>query len=386
MRSAAVTKQGGSPYTPASQQGAKIERNMGRNTRKAGRCEAPANSLVSLLSLSTVALAQRLIDLGFFKPIKRCPNCGCCLGDLQEGVSRHEGRLYYKCSKCRGDSAYVPFGRGSIFEAAKRMSLRQVATLAVCFSEGVGPQQAAQLSGVARRSVSPWYGELRKCVVKRMLQMQKEFGKQGGRGVVAEADEASVASGPVSGACPTTGLPRFSYTRIIGLLVRGSRNLIIEPLPVRVQRYYYKKGEKKTMSGGVVYHDGKSLRPPGPPPLSIPEGRAFLKKYYKGGVLATDSAATYGVLTNKQKLFGKASRNVTVVHGKQEFTKFYGKGIWGGTQFMDGYFGNYKQMAKPRHIRRETVMDHVRESQFWFCTGGQDRLEALGAACKQIYG
>ena len=82
-----MTKQGGSPYTQASQQGAKINRNSGRLTRKAGRCEAPPNSLVALLSLSIADLALKLIDLGFFKSIKRCPKCGCCFGGLRESLA-----------------------------------------------------------------------------------------------------------------------------------------------------------------------------------------------------------------------------------------------------------------------------------------------------------
>ena len=48
---------------------------------------------------------------------------------------------------------------------------------------------------------------------------------------MTEADEASVSSGPVP--TPANRTPRFSYTRIIALLVRGSRNLIIEKLPVK---------------------------------------------------------------------------------------------------------------------------------------------------------
>ena len=47
---------------------------------------------------------------------------------------------------------------------------------------------------------------------------------------------------------------------------------------------------------------------------------------------------------------------------------------------MDGYFGNYKQFAKGRHISRKSVMDHVREYQY--CTKETDRLVAFGEACK----
>ena len=165
------------------------------------------------------------------------------------------------------------------------------------------------------------------------------------------------------------------------MLVRGSRCLIIEGLPEKKQRYRL-KGKQKTMSGGTIYFKGKKWLPPGPPALSIPEGKRFLGKYFKGGILSTDSADTYNQLVNVLKLFGKNSRNVRVVHGKEEWAKLFDDGVWGGTQFMGGFFGNYKQYAKGRHIRRRDVMDHLREYQYWYVTKKTDRLVALGNACR----
>ena len=88
------------------------------------------------------------------------------------------------------------------------------------------------------------------------------------------------------------------------------------------------------------------------------------------------------LIVNKQKLFGPNSRNVRVVHGKEEWAKLFKDGVWGGTQYMDGFFGQYKHFAKPRRIRRSDVMSHVRECQFWFVTRCEDRLEAFGGACR----
>ena len=97
-----------------------------------------------------------------------------------------------------------------------------------------------------------------------MTQIQESMKKQRGVGIVTEADEASVSSGPVP--TPANRTPRFSYTRIIALLVRGSRNLIIEKLPVKIQRHRL-KGYQKTMSGGTITFKEKKSVPPGPPPL-----------------------------------------------------------------------------------------------------------------------
>ena len=111
-----------------------------------------------------------------------------------------------------------------------------------------------------------------------------------------------MASGPHP--TPKSKTPRFSYIRIIALLVRGSRKLVIEQLPTKEQTYRL-KGKRKTMSGGTVYFNKKRWVPPGSPALSIPEGKAFLKKFFKkGGILSTDSASTYDILVNKKKLFG----------------------------------------------------------------------------------
>ena len=107
--------------------------------------------------------------------------------------------------------------------------------------------------------------------------------------------------------------------------------------------------------------------------------------YFRGGILSTDSAATYDILVNNKQLFGKHSRNIRVVHGKEEWAKLRSDGVWGGTQYMDGFFGNYKQYAKPRHIRRGDVMKHVREYQYWFNTKKKDRLEAFGDACRSVF-
>ncbi len=136
------------------------------------------------------------------------------------------------------------------------------------------------------------------------------------------------------------------------------------------------------MSGGTIYFKKKKWVPPGPPGLSLVKGKKFLKKYFKSGVLSTDSASTYDTLVNKKKLFGKSSVNIKVVHGKEEWAKLRTDGRWGGTQYMDGYFGNYKQFAKGRHISRKSVMDHVGEYQYWFITKETDRLVAFGEVCK----
>ena len=102
----------------------------------------------------------------------------------------------------------------------------------------------------------------RSCIVKRMEQLQESFGKIGGKGIISEADEASISSGPVS--TPSQSLLRFSYTRIIALLVRGSRQLIIQKLPETIQKYRL-KGKQKIMSGGTIYFNKKKYVPPGPP-------------------------------------------------------------------------------------------------------------------------
>ena len=88
---------------------------------------------------------------------------------------------------------------------------------------------------------------------------------------------------------------------------------------------------------------------------------------------------------NKRKIFGNRAKQIAVVHGKEEWTNMFnidGKKVWGGTQYMDGFFGNYKQWAKPRHVRRSDVMQYVREYQYWFVTKKEDRLVAFGKACK----
>ena len=88
---------------------------------------------------------------------------------------------------------------------------------------------------------------------------------------------------------------------------------------------------------------------------------------------------------NKRKIFGNRAKQIAVVHGKEEWTKMFnidGKKVWGGTQHMDGFFGYYKQWAKPRHVRRSDVMHYVREYQYWFVTKKEGRLVAFGKACK----
>ena len=76
---------------------------------------------------------------------------------------------------------------------------------------------------------------------------------------------------------------------------------------------------------------------------------------------------------------------VRVVHGKEEWAKLFEDGVWGGTQYMDGFFGNLKQFMKPQHIRRGASMCFVREYQFWFVTKSKDRLEAFGEACMRCH-
>lgn len=375
IRSDRVTKQGGIPYTPVAQQNSRLQRNACRATQTPGQSTPPANSLVALLQLSLLALGAKLIELGFLKNWRTCPKCRKPLSSMQVLNSR----LVYRCSKCRGNAGYISALRGSVLAKGLRLSLHQLCALLVCFSECVSATQATQLCGVSRCRVSEWYSTFRARVVKRMLQLQAGFGKQGGPGVVSEADEAAVASGPLR--TPKNQVPRFSYTRIIALLVRGGRQLIIEKLPEVPQRYRL-KGKQKTMSGGTVYFKKNRFQPPAPPPLSLPEGKTFLKKYFQGGVFSSDSAKTYDALVNVRKLFGKRSKNIRVVHGKEEWTKLYKTGLWGGTQYMDGWFGNYKQFAKGKHIRRSAVLDFVREYQYWFVTREKDRLVALGDACK----
>ena len=53
---------------------------------------------------------------------------------------------------------------------------------------------------------------------------------------------------------------------------------------------------------------------------------------------------------------------------------------------MDGLFGNMKQFLKPRHVRKDSVMEYVREYQFWHITKETDRLAALGDACRECCG
>ena len=249
QRSHAVVKLGGVPYTPAKQLMPTAKRNEGRvGNQTQGQSTAPANSLVGLLALPTLELAEKLRELGFLKDIKRCPTCARQLSNMK--LVRN--RVYYRCSHCRGDSGYVAATRGSILAKGLRLNLQQMAALIACFSEGVSPMQASQLCGVTRETTSDWYQDFRQCLVKRMKQMQESFGKQGGRGIITEADEASIASGPI-GAQTKTVPPKFSYTRIIAMLVRGSRNLIIEELPVKQQRYRL-KGQQKTMSVVNMFH------------------------------------------------------------------------------------------------------------------------------------
>ncbi|CAK0905534.1 unnamed protein product, partial [Prorocentrum cordatum] len=367
LRSSAVLKRpAGIPYTPKAQMNPVIKRNQKRRGhRHQGKSKAHPNSLVNLLSMDAIELAKKLQNLGFMKKWER------------------DGKLNYRCPKCRGSSGYVSAWKGSMWECGSGISLRQIVGLIVCFSEGIAATPASQLCGVGEKSDFRWYGKFRACIVAKMEKLQKSFGKQGGKGIVVEVDEASVASGS-AGPPPKKGAPAFSHTRIIALLVRGPRNIVIEQLPIRKQRYRI-KGSQKTMSGGTIKFDGKRLVPPGPPALSIPEGKKFLTKHFKSGILSSDSAATYDSLVNKRKIFGNRAKQIAVVHGKEEWTKMFnidGKKVWGGTQHMDGFFGNYKQWAKPRHVRRSDVMQYVREYQYWFVTKKEDRLVAFGKACK----
>lgn len=379
MRSASVTKAGGVPYTPVKQQRPSVLRNQNRsNQQTQGQSTPHDNSLVALLSLSLLALGKKLRTLGFLKEWKHCPRCGGRLSELRQ----RSKRLYYYCTACAGKSSYISCLHGSILAKGLRLSLRQLTSLLVCFSENIAPMQSAQLCGVSRKEVCRWFARFRCCIVRRMMQIQKSMKKQGGVGIISEADEASISSGPVP--TPANKTPRFSFLRIIALLVRGSRNLIIEKLPMIIQKYRL-KGNQKTMSGGTITFKGKKWVPPGPPPLSKTEGQKFLKKYYKGGILSTDSAETYNVLINIMKICGRNSQNVRVVHGNEEWAKLFSTGVWGGTQYMDGFFGNWKQFAKVRHIRRHQVMDFVREYQYWFVMKKKDRLEAFADACSKMY-
>ena len=201
-RSSVVIKQGGTPYTPKHQYVAVPGRNE-RRVRGKGRSEAHENSLVAMLTLSPVGLANRLRALGFLKHWTTCPKCGSPLVDVVD----HRGRVYCQCQRCPGNGARVSCLRGSCLDKCRRLSLAQVAALLVCFSEGVLPVQAASLCGVSRPRVSEWFSLLRRCLGRKMSCMQKEFGKQGGSGLVSEADEASISSGPIP--TPTSQTLRF---------------------------------------------------------------------------------------------------------------------------------------------------------------------------------
>ena len=390
-RSAAVAKDGGVPYTPKSQMQLPVPRNASRvGTSNTGSNVPHQNNLVALLTLTTVSLAERLVALGFLRPMQKCPRCGGALGPLKS-LSNLRYPMY-RCSSCRGNSAYVSCLHGSPLQAAKHLSLFQLAALLICFSESVAVIQAAAICGISYVSTCKWYSMFRDILSGHMVKLQKRFGKQGDVGVIAEADEACVSKDPVverksskkrklpkGTTLRKDGKPKYMYVRIIALLVRGSRNLIIELLPIKYQNYR-RSGRQKTMSGGTVYYKGNRWQPPAPPPLSEPEGRRFLKKYFRRGILSTDSAKTYNLLVNKKKMFGALSKQIRVVHGKGEFTRLFPDKVWGGTQFMDGYFGNLKQFLKPRHITVDNVMPYVREHQYWFVTRKQDRLVAFGDA------
>ena len=62
--------------------------------------------------------------------------------------------------------------------------------------------------------------EFHNCIFKHVVELQKRSSERSRRYIVAEADEASVASCQVKK--PATKIPRYSYTRIIAMLVRGT--------------------------------------------------------------------------------------------------------------------------------------------------------------------
>ena len=169
MRSAAVTKAGGVPYTPVKQQRPSVLHNQNRmNQQTQGQSTPHDNSLVALLSLSLLALGEKLRKLGFLKKWKYCPRCGGVLSDLlQRGA-----RLYYYCKACAGKSSYISCLHGSILSQGLRLSLQQLTSLLVCYSENITPMQSAQLCGVSRRLVCEWFARFRCCIVKRMMQIQ----------------------------------------------------------------------------------------------------------------------------------------------------------------------------------------------------------------------
>ena len=239
QRSVAVLKRSsGAPYTPSSQINIIAKRNESRSgVKHQGTSHIHKNSLVSLLSLDDMSLAKKMQQLGSLKNITECPKCGETLSALQE----HHGRLCYRCPSCRGNSGYVSVMAGSIWERSGgghiNLTLQQVVGLVVCFSEGIAATPTAQLRGVQVNTTSGWFKVFREIVAERMVEMQKGFGKQVGKDVIVEADEASVSSGCIDPPVAAGSAPNFSYTRIIALLVRGSRKIIIEKLPERKQQY-----------------------------------------------------------------------------------------------------------------------------------------------------
>eukprot|EP00959_Pyramimonas_sp_CCMP1952_P165438 3458698-Pyramimonas_sp.AAC.1 len=89
--------------------------------------------------------------------------------------------------------------KGSMWETTGgghiKISLKQVVGLVVCFSECISATPTAQLCGVQLNTASRWFKVFREIVAKRMVEMQKGFGKQGGKDIIVEVDEASVSSG-----------------------------------------------------------------------------------------------------------------------------------------------------------------------------------------------
>ena len=150
MRSASVTKAGGVPYTPVKQQRPSVLHNQNRmNQQTQGQSTPHANSLVALLSLSLIALGEKLRTLGFLKKWKHCPRCGGQLSELRQ----RSDRLYYYCKACAGKSSYISCLHGSILAKGLRLSLQQLTSLLVCFSENITPMQSAQLCGVSRKAL-----------------------------------------------------------------------------------------------------------------------------------------------------------------------------------------------------------------------------------------
>lgn len=223
--------------------------------------------------------------------------------------------------------------------------------------------------------VCQWYTKLRPAVVRRMLKMLRGYGKVG---LVVEADEACVCNGPV--AKEGSARPHYKHRRIIALLQQGARQLFIEEWSVTVQPHR-KNGKGKTMSGGPVTYNNSSYQQSAPPPLSIPEGKKLLEKHFKGGILSADSAKACSALINTRHILSNTAKHVSVVHWKAEFVKRFPNNIWGGTQYMDGFFGNLTRFLKPKHIRHGDIMSYVRELRYRHATKYEARLVALGQAC-----